>query len=104
MDVVFGVLFLVFVVAVTIIGLTIAIPMWETWWLYPLWSSVVAPLGMPTITWWQLLAVNVFVSALWMPHLPQNYKRKDGDDFDWARVVNAFLRPVLAYYVIRWAL
>lgn len=87
-----------------IVAVTVAIPVWETWWLYPLWSSVVAPFGLPTITWWQLLAVNVFVSALLMPHLPTNYKRKKGEDVDWARIVNAFLRPVLAYYVIRWAL
>lgn len=81
---------------------------WETWWLHPVWSMVMVPLGLPAIDFWHLFAVNLFVSVMFFSPAAQDYA-KEPDQMTrrlgtWARLLIAFIRPALAYYVIRWAL
>lgn len=90
------------------IALGLLIAMWETWWLHPLWALVMVPLGLPAVSYWHLFAVNVFVSVLWMGVPAQDYA-KDSDKTartvgQVARLSVVITRPVLAFYVIRWAL
>ena len=90
------------------LALVLGIAMWETWWLHPVWALVVVPLGIPAITFWQLFALNIFVSALWMSTPPGDYaKEADKTKENIGRVARLFvvlIRPVVAYYAIRWAL
>ena len=90
------------------ISLGLAVAVWETWWLHPTWVLVAVPLGIPAITFWQLFALNIFVSALWMSTPPADYaKESDKTKENIGRVARLFVvlaRPVVAYYAIRWAL
>jgi len=90
------------------LGAGLAIAVWETWWLHPVWALVAVPIGVPMITFWQLFALNIFVSALWMSTPPGDYaKEADKTKENIGRVARLFvvlIRPVVAYYAIRWAL
>lgn len=85
-----------------------AIVLWECWWLAPLWSTVLVPLGVPAITFWQLVALDIFLSVLLIPTRAQDYaKVEDKSERTIAQLMTlavAFAKPVMAYYLIRWAL
>lgn len=86
----------------------LGLAMWETWWLHPVWPLIAVPLGLPLIDYWQLFALNLFVSVLWIPPGIADYAKEDDTTKrnigQIGRVFVAFIRPVMAYYVIRWAL
>lgn len=90
------------------VGLGLSLSLWETWWLYPLWSVVMMPLGLPAITFWQLFAINIFISTFFMA-VPHGDYAKEPDSTKQTtaqllRLLACYSRPVIAYYLIRWAL
>lgn len=98
---------LIIMVVAGLLAIGVLATMWESWWLHPLWAVVMVPLGAPPITFWHFLALNVFLSVLLIPN-PEQDHAKEADDTKRKtatvmRVVLMFGRPVIAYYLIRWA-
>lgn len=88
-----------------VVGFIVGVPMWETYWLHPLWAVVMVPLGLPHIDYWHMFAFNLFLSVLFMsPRVPAESTDKALNKALSSSLINSFLRPVLAYYVIGWAL
>lgn len=90
------------------LGVGLSIALWETWWLHPVSGLVLASVWLSAITFWQLFAINIFVSALWMPTPPGDYAKEADKTKEhigrWARLFVVLVRPMVAYYAIRWAL
>lgn len=106
--IVLGALVLVLGVLALAVGLAFSLALWETWWLHPLWAVVVAPLGFGLITFWHLFALNVFISVLFFAPAAMDYAKEEDKTTrtvsQVSRLFVAFVRPVTAYYVIRFVL
>jgi hypothetical protein len=82
------------------------ISMWIAWWLLPVWMMVMVPLGLPAITFWQLVALRVAMNVLWgrhtfRPEIKDEYLKK-GTEIVWGWLLDWGLGPVLASYLVRW--
>lgn len=101
-----GLVLLVAVVA-GLLAIGVLATMWETWWLHPLWDIVMVPFGLPTISFWHFFALNIFLSVLLVPTPERDHaKEQDKQKQQMAaagRVLLMFGRPVIAYYLVRWA-
>ena len=102
---VMGGIFVALVPFAVLVG--VALLLWESWWLYPAWALLLVPLGVPGVSFWQFAALNMFLSVM-LTNVPQNNYATESDQTKrraaGVRVVAFLLRPVLAYYFIRWAL
>ncbi len=91
-----------------VLGLALCMAMWNAWWLHPLWSVVVVPLGVPQITYWHFVALVAFVASIHRHSSPTDYaKESDKTKRSSAAVVSislSFVSPVLVYYFVRWAM
>lgn len=105
---VIGAVVVVSSVLVMAIAMAFGVAMWETWWLHPTWAWVAEPLGVPSISYWQLFALNLFVSVMWFVPAHSDYAKEPDKatrvGAQVARLAVAVLRPVTGYYIIRWAL
>lgn len=76
---------------------------WEAWWLYPMWAWLVVPLGVPALSFWSFAALDVFLSTMLIAVPPTDYAKDKESKYAWvAEASNRLLRPVIAFYVVRW--
>ena len=105
---VLGAVVLVLGVLALAVGMALTLAMWETWWLHPMWAVIAVPAGLPQIDYWHLFAVNLFVSAMFFPPANQDYAKEEDKTTRTVsqvpRIAVAYARPVVAYFIIRWAL
>lgn len=88
-----------------IFALGILIAVWKTWWLHPLWTLLIVPLGGPSINFWHFLALNMFVHSVIGPTLPPDCKKDtEGSvvERQTARFAVLFFWPVITYYLVQW--
>lgn len=103
-----GVGALIGIIVAVMILLALACSVWNAWWLFPLWSRVMIPLGLPAVTFWQFTAVSVFIGAVRAHAHPTDYAKDPNDErrrnSALASIAGAITSPVLSYYFILWLL
>ena len=92
-----------------IIVALLLLAMWKAWWLHPLWTLVIVPLGLPQIGYWHLVALSSFMTALSGQALHGYDHAKEQDDTrKRANLIGVMLAalvgPPLVYYYIGWLL
>lgn len=91
-----------------LLGLAVLISMWRAWWLHPLWALLMVPLGVPQISFWQFLALGMFLQG-WLSWKTTGDQATTGKKKEWSEIVagplvTMFIWPVMTYYFVRWYL
>lgn len=81
-----------------LLGIGLAVTLWKSWWLYPVWGWYVVPLGVPEISFWHFAAFVLLVHTLTF-HFSD---RKDDRPIAWTNVASSLLSPIMVWAILWW--
>ena len=98
-------LFVAIMAGLTVVGVLAL--MWRVWWMHPLWALVMEPLGVPAISYWHLFALLILWGWVKQQNRPGDHVKDEyvkPRAYWWAAAWEITLTPVLAYYLVCWAM